>query len=45
LDVKINTATYTATVTFAPEKTNIERLIKALEKERFVVSGSRKLLE
>lgn len=45
LDVKINTATYTATVTFAPEKTNIERLIRALEKERFVVSGSPKLLE
>ncbi|UCF72238.1 MAG: hypothetical protein JSW35_08595 [Deltaproteobacteria bacterium] len=45
MDVKINTATYTATIIFTPEKTNIERLIKALEKERFVVSGSPQFLK
>jgi copper chaperone CopZ len=38
--VEVNTATSRATVTFAPEKTNVEELIGALETGGFEVLGS-----
>jgi copper chaperone CopZ len=43
--VEVNTATARATVTFAPEKTNVEELIRALETGGFEVLGSHKFIE
>jgi len=44
LNVKISTTNQAATVSFDPEKTNVEKLIRALEAEGFKVKGSPKFL-
>jgi len=43
--VKIDTTASTATIAFVPEKTSVEKLIRALETEGFEVLGSPKLLK
>jgi len=45
LNVKINTTSRTATVSFDPEKTNVEELIGALEADGFKVEGSPQFLK
>lgn len=45
LDVKINPTNRTATVSFDPERTSVEELIKALEADQFKVKGSPKFLK
>jgi hypothetical protein len=43
--VEVHTATSRATVTFTPEKTNVEELIRALETGGFEVLGSPRFIE
>jgi copper chaperone CopZ len=45
LNVKINTSNRTPAVSFDPEKTNVERLIGALEADGFKVKGSPQFLK
>lgn len=45
MHAEVSTATSRATVTFAPEKTNVEELIRALETAGFEVLGSPRFIE
>jgi len=45
VQVEVNTTTSRATVTFAPQKTSVEELIRALETGGFEVLGSPKFIE